>query len=105
MFKQERFIHYQSTSHRARHLGFSVLMSPAPIPFTPKGEQVVWLTATLCNKNDKHFNKKIAREILRDRPSQQVRVIDLPKILNEFAEKCNNGYCSQSFDYVLRYFV
>ena len=109
MIRNELFFHYQTPYGRS--LDFSVLMKQDAND--PMG---VWLSATICNKQDKVFSKKIARQVLRERPLQAFRLRELPSILGELHLRVLNGGFSvpskedlksvaQQYDFILRKFL
>jgi len=64
MLKQELCFH-QQTPHE-RSLGFSAIFMPETRnPIDDSGHTLVWMATTRCNKKDKAFNKKFARNYLR----------------------------------------
>ena len=82
MIKKELFFHQQTPFGRS--LGFSAIFVPCKGEgIDDKGNLVVWMATTFCNKKDRFFNKKIARKTLRDRPLQLVKVKDIPYKLGE----------------------
>lgn len=46
-----------------------------------KGDRMCFLSITYCNKKDKHFCKRTAREELASKPEEWVRCKDVPKML------------------------
>lgn len=99
MIKNELFFHYQTP--KGRSLGFSALM------MQDKDDPLVaWIAITRCNKHDKSFNKKIAREVLRNRALQAVRVKDIPKLFAEEATKCGlSSYNAKHFNNIMWKFL
>lgn len=98
MLKNELFFHYQ-TPH-GRSLGFSALMKQDKAdPFS------AYVAITRCNKHDKSFNKKIAREILRNRELQPVRVKDIPTLFQQEAARCGESVHRDMFSNLLRKFL
>lgn len=66
------------------------------------------LNITFCNSKDKHFNKRIAREVLNSRQTEVVRVRDLPRLLCEAAHTCKDNYygiVEDDFNFILKRFV
>lgn len=98
MIKNELFFHYQ-TPH-GRSLGFSALMKQ-----DPNNPLVAQVAITRCNKHDKAFNKKIAREVLRSRVLQQIPLRDLPTLLAQHAALCGESVDRNSFGNILRKFL
>lgn len=84
MIKNELFFHKQTPYGRS--LGFSMLMKQ-----DKRDPLTAWISVTMCRKSDKFFNKKIAREILRARPLEQVRVRDIPRIAAELEVRAESG--------------
>lgn len=98
MIKNELFFHYQTP--RGRSLGFSVLMKQDSVD-----PLVAHIAITRCNKHDKAFNKKIAREVLRSRELKEVRVRDIPALLTEQAALCGDFATPGMFLNIVRKFL
>lgn len=98
MIKDELFFHFQTPYGRS--LGFSALMMQDKVdPFK------AWVGITRCNKHDKAFSKKIARQVLRNRALQEVRVRDIPELFQKEAAKCGVSMHRSAFDSLLRKFL
>ena len=92
MIKKELFFHEQTPTGRS--LGFSAIFVPDKVGKDANGNSVVWMAITFCNKKDRFFNKKIARQVLRDRPLELVKVKDIPHKLAEAGRKaCGDDPC------------
>lgn len=111
MLNKEMFFHQQTPAGKS--LGFSVIFVPhshegaATIKFNDKGEQITWMAITFCNKSDRFYSKKIAREILRNRALEEVRVKDIPMLLQNAAMKAYGTKWDHSHEYsnLLRHFL
>lgn len=84
---QKEFFYHEQTPLSNHSLGFSAVFMPAvnhhngSQTLNAKGDLMVWMAVTHCNKKDKHFNKKIARAVLRERAMELVRCKDVPELL------------------------
>lgn len=111
--QRDSFIHVQTP--KGRSLGFSALftdVSDMAESRNKQGDLMCWFTITFCNKKDKHFCKKLAREALREKAQEWVRVRDLPKILSKAEARCcaikwgEHAAAQESrYNFVLRRFV
>ena len=107
MLKKEFYYHEQTVGGRS--LGFSAIFVPdskGPL-FNSNGDLMVWMGMTFCNKKDRFFNKKIARQVLREKPLEVVRVRDIPKWLmmaNNKATKTDIVEQS-SYDWIIKKFI
>lgn len=97
-----------------RSLGFSALMSQitdSTNRYDRDGNLYCWLSITRCNKEDKHFNKKLARAALNDKAQSRVKVRDLPIIFAGTEARCYGlskriaKMMQSEYNYVLRKFV
>jgi len=97
MIKQEFFYHEQLSGF-GRSLGWSIRLVPThgTDETNHLGERMVWLTSTRCNKKDKFFNKKIARQVLRERTPILVRCKDVPAIMRQLNDVCEYGSVGNS---------
>lgn len=95
MLKSPLFFHQQTP--RGRSLGFSCLFTPADKPTDDQGHLVVNMTFTRCNRNDKAFNKKLARVYLRERTPELVRVKDIPRKLGELHHIAYFGFDAEPY--------
>ena len=98
------YVHTQTP--RGRSLGFSAQIEQGAETFSygshtdEQGRMVCAFRLTFCNSKDKHFNKKIARNVLAEKEPRIVRVVDLPRLLAE-AEADAQGVKNEDwFDYV-----
>lgn len=81
MLKQPLFFHQQTPNGKS--LGFSAMMvQDQTNPLMAK------IAITFCNKKDKSFNKKVAREVLRSRALEDVPVKDIPVCLARAKRHC-----------------
>lgn len=111
MLTKELFFHQQTPFGKS--LGFSAIFVPqnqggqAAVKFNDKGDQLTWMAITFCNKNDKAFSKKIARTVLRNRALEEVRVKDIPMLLQNAAMKSMGHKWPHTHQYsnLLRHFV
>lgn len=116
MLQKEVFFHEQ-TPFSSHSLGFSAVFVPAIYhsdgspEVNKKGDLMVWMGITHCNKKDKHFNKKIARAVLRQRAMELVRCKDVPGLLAAArvkAYKFDSTDCvniARHYNYILRAFL
>lgn len=117
MLMKRSYLHYQTP--RGRSLGFSASFTPVfsdkeckHPSYNERGDMLCALNITFCNRKDKHFNKKIAREILNSRQTNIVRVRDLPKLLCDAAINSVGGPAQaryytvpDDFAFILKRFV
>ena len=114
MIKTELFFHSQLGY--ARSLGFSARFTPAATLMDQEGHPVIQMALTQCNKNDKVFSKKIARQVLREREGQTVRVRDVPSLMAAAYLKAVHGgfhevndatinHISEGYNFLLRKFI
>src|SRR6266478_5810499 len=92
MLKKPFYVHVQTPGGRS--LGFSALIDWV-VPFNGpdayknfnNGDMMCFVAITYCNAKDKHFNKKIARQVLANKAQELVRVRDLPIVLGKADRK------------------
>ena len=110
---QKEFFYHEQTPFSSHSLGFSAVFVPhkhgSDHALNDKGDMMVWMAITHCNKKDKHFNKKIARGVLRQRAMELVRCKDVPKLLGAalckaYKMKEYDG-ASRDYNYILRAFL
>jgi hypothetical protein len=106
------YVHKKFAGSMPVMLGFSARLDKVK-KLNKNGEQEVDVSFTFCNKADKQFSKKIARNELADKPKIRIRVLDLPRTLAEadgyafWGEPENNprDWRVSEYNYVLRRFV
>ena len=111
MITRTSYVHVQTP--RGKSLGFSAMFQPlskslfvGDVPTNSKGDILCHMSLTYCNLKDKHFCKKIAREELKKKAPQEVRVRDVPKILAAAESRCSKRVTSSvRYNYVLARFV
>lgn len=117
--QRDSFVHVQTPTGRS--LGFSAMISPVRpsaaaggvSSHDAKGNTLCWIAFTFCNKKDKHFCKKIAREQLWEKQQDMVKVRNLPRLLAEAEYKAWGEHEFEpptkewisKYNYVLRRFV
>lgn len=93
MLKRARYIHYHLP--RGQHTnGFSAEIAPidffaAPVEDSPDDPHC-YFRITICSSKDQ-FSRAIARAELAQKPWQEVRVVDVPKLLGDYDYFCRYG--------------
>lgn len=111
--KKEFFFHQNFLRFNTKHnhlsphqsLGWSMLVKPVD-DLDESGATQCDVTVTRCNYKDKHFNKKIARALLRERTPDRIKVKDLPYFMGEVqclaAGVTPFRNCGDRFNYILK---
>lgn len=114
MLQKRTYLHYQTP--RGKSLGFTAAFTPlfadtdCSVPLlNDRGDMLCAYNITICNRKDKHFNKRIAREVLETRETTVVRVRDLPVLLADAATRSVGSGSwfadPDDFNFILKRFV
>lgn len=119
MLKRARYIH--APEQGARGNGFSAEIAPVPMVTAPPGLEIpldkCFFRITFCNSKDQ-FSRRNAREELSQKEWQEVRVVDVPKLLadahflnltgrslNKMKDKNTTQYYQNQWAWVYKYFL